>query len=61
MLDKVIAPRRDACMSLLGLSRLWRAKRSHAAVTQALAQGGELNWAQHLSAQAYADQSHMVK
>ena len=53
--------RREACLSLVGLSRLWRAKRSHAAVKQTLAQDGELNWAQHASAQGYVDQSHMVK
>jgi AraC-like DNA-binding protein len=53
--------RREACMSLLSLSRLWRAKRSHSAVQLKLAQGEALNWAQHANDQAYADQSHMVK
>lgn len=53
--------RREACMSLLNLSRLWRAKRSYSAVKLKLEQGEALNWAQHANDQAYADQSHMVK
>lgn len=53
--------RREAGLSLLGLSRLWRAKRSHSAVKAKLEQGDALNWAQHASEQGYADQSHMVK
>ncbi len=52
---------REAGLSLRGLSRLWRAKRSHSAVKAQLQQGPLLNWAQHASEQGYADQSHMVK
>lgn len=53
--------RREACMSLLSLSRLWRAKRSYSAVKLKLEQGEALHWAQHANDQAYADQSHLVK
>jgi AraC-like DNA-binding protein len=53
--------RREAGLSLLGLSRLWRARRSHSAVKAQLAQGELLNWAHHANEQGYADQSHMVK
>ena len=53
--------RREAGLSLRGLSRLWRARRSHSAVKMQLAQGGSLHWGQHADAQGYTDQSHMVK
>lgn len=53
--------RREAGLSLRGLSRLWRARRSHSEVRMQLAQNGSLNWGQHADAQGYADQSHMVK
>lgn len=53
--------RREAGLSLRGLSRLLRARRSHSEVKMLLAQGEPLNWGQHASEQGYADQSHMVK
>lgn len=53
--------RREAGLSLRGLSRLWRARRSHSEVKMQLAQGGALHWGEHADAQGYADQSHMGK
>ncbi len=53
--------RREAGLPLRGLSRLWRARRSHSDVKMQLAQGDSLNWGQHADAHGYADQSHMVK
>ncbi|MCU6434070.1 helix-turn-helix domain-containing protein [Undibacterium sp. Jales W-56] len=53
--------RRETGLPLLGLSKLWRAKRSHHKLKETLDQGKPLNWAEHASAQGYADQSHMVR
>ncbi len=53
--------RREAGLSLLGLLRLWRARRSHTEVKLQLGRGEAINWAQHANEQGYADQSHMVK
>jgi AraC-like DNA-binding protein len=53
--------RREAGLSLRGLSRLWRARRSHSEVKRQLRKGEPLNWGHHADAQGYADQSHMVK
>lgn len=53
--------RREAGLSLRGLSRLWRARRSHSEVKTQLEQGESLNWGQHATEQGYADQSHMGK
>ncbi|MFZ6758039.1 hypothetical protein ACO0K9_12590 [Undibacterium sp. Ji50W] len=53
--------RKEAGLPLLGLSRLWRAKRSHHQVLLGLAQGHAPNWAEHASTQGYADQSHLIR
>ncbi|MFZ6656758.1 helix-turn-helix domain-containing protein [Undibacterium sp. TJN19] len=53
--------RREAGLPLLTLSRLWRAKRSHDALLEKLAQGDSLNWAEHALDQGFADQSHLVR
>lgn len=53
--------RREAGLSLLALSRLWRAKRSHAQIHEKLVQGKPPDWAAHASEHGYADQSHLVR
>ncbi len=53
--------RREAGLPLLGLSRLWRAKRSHSQVLLDLEQGHAPNWTEHASAMGYADQSHLIR
>ncbi|MBC3918853.1 helix-turn-helix domain-containing protein [Undibacterium sp. CY18W] len=53
--------RKEAGLPLLGLSRLWRAKRSHSQVLLGLGQGHTPNWAEHASTQGYADQSHLIR
>lgn len=52
---------REAGLSLRGLSRLWRARRSHTEVKTLIEQGASLHWGRHASEHGYADQSHMVK
>ena len=53
--------RKEAGLPLLGLSRLWRAKRSHSQVLLYLEQGHTPNWTEHASAMGYADQSHLIR
>lgn len=53
--------RKEAGLPMLGLSRLWRAKRSHSQVLLDLAQGHTPNWTEHASAMGYADQSHLIR
>ncbi|MDP1980601.1 helix-turn-helix domain-containing protein [Undibacterium sp.] len=53
--------RKEAGLPLLGLSRLWRAKRSHSQVLLDLEQGHIPNWTEHASAMGYADQSHLIR
>ncbi|MFZ6779128.1 helix-turn-helix domain-containing protein [Undibacterium sp. Ji83W] len=53
--------RKEAGLPLLGLSRLWRAKRSHSQVLLALEQGHTPNWTEHANAMGYADQSHLIR
>ena len=53
--------KREAGLPLLGLSRLWRAKRSHAQIHEKLARGQPPDWADHACQHGYADQSHLVR
>lgn len=53
--------RKEAGLPLLGLSRLWRAKRSHSQVLLDLEQERTPNWTEHASAMGYADQSHLIR
>lgn len=53
--------RKEAGLPLLGLSRLWRATRSHSQVLLDLEQGHTPNWTEHAGAMGYADQSHLIR